>query len=627
MGWQAWYTLGVVTLIFAFLIFTKLGADVVLIGGVALLMVVGVITPDQALGGLANEGMVTVGVMYIVGAGLRQTGGVDWIAQKLFGRPQSTRGAITRMMGPTMVLSAFMNNTPLVAMLIPAVNDWAKQRRVSPSKLMIPLSFAAMLGGVCTLIGTSTNLVVNGLVKKEAQKDFDAYLKQNLKSDLSETEKEEKTAELRQEFEKESGLPIAGLGMFEITKIGVPVAIVGAAFIILTAPFLLPDRKPALSQLGDPREYSAEMLVAPDSPLVGKTIEEAGLRHLPGVFLAEIDREGNVLPAVSPEEKLEANDRLVFVGIVESVVELQKMRGLLPAGDQVFKLTGPRSRRCLIEAVVSHTCPAVGKTIRDTRFRSTYNAVVIAVSRNGARLKQKIGDIELHAGDTLLLESHRGFVEQHKNNRDFLLVSELEGASPPLHERSLVAVGILMTMVTVVTIGWMSMLMASMLAAGMVIFTRCCSISAARKSVDWEVLLSIAASFAIGEALQSSGAAKVIAQTFIDMAQGDSWLALAAIYFVSVIATELLSNNSAAALMFPLGIATAKNLNVDAMPFVIAIMVAASSSFATPIGYQTNLMVQGPGGYRFSDFMRIGVPLDLVVMAVVLGLSRIFWTF
>lgn len=590
----AGFTVALVILLFGLMAFTRINPDIILIGGVALLLLVGILDPRQALSGLANEGMVTVGVLFIVGAGVRQTGGIDWIAQRLFGRPKSAAGAIARLMLPTATLSAFMNNTPLVAMLIPAVSDWAKQHRISPSKLMIPLSYAAILGGTCTLIGTSTNLVVDGMLIKELAA---GRLKGN------------------------------PLGMFDITWVGLPAALVGCAFIVICSPWLLPDRKAAISTQDDPREYTVEMMVEPESPLVNKTIEEAGLRHLPGVFLAEIDREGQVLPAVSPEERLRGNDRLVFVGIVESVVDLQRIRGLMPATDQVFKLTSPRATRCLIEAVVSNTSPLKGKTIRGSRFRTAYNAVVVAVARNGERLHQKIGDIVVQAGDTLLLEASPSFVDQQRNSRDFFLVSRLEDSAPPRHEKAAIAVGILLAMVLAVSFGWMTMLKAGMLAAGLMLMTRCCSVTLARKSVDWEVLLAIAASFGIGEALQSTKADAWIAHSFIGLAQGDPWLSLAVVYGVTLVVTELITNNAAAALMFPLAISTAKTLDVNYMPFVVVVMMAASAGFATPIGYQTNLMVYGPGGYRFSDYVKIGVPLDLLIWAVTVILAPMIWKF
>ncbi|HEV7222323.1 MAG TPA: SLC13 family permease [Pirellulales bacterium] len=613
---DAWFTLGVLALIFGMLIWSRVAPDVVLIGGVALLLIKGILSPREALAGLANEGMATVGVLFVVGAGVRQTGGIDWIAQRLLGRPKSTTGAIARLMLPTAGLSAVMNNTPLVAMLIPVVSDWAKQQRVAASKLMIPLSYAAILGGTCTLIGTSTNLVVDGQLKDEAKRQIAAAV-QGGATEIA----------ARQQFEQRTGLTADGLGMFDITWVGLPSTLIGCAFIVLLARWLLPDRRPAISNLDDPRSYTIEMLVEPDSPLVNKSIEEAGLRHLPGVYLAEVDRDGFVLPAVAPEERLRGNDRLVFVGVVESVIDLQKIRGLVPATDQVFKLTAPRATRCLIEAVVSNSCPVAGKTIRDGRFRSIYNAAVIAVARNGERIHKKIGDIVLRPGDTLLLEAHPSFADQQRNSRDFFLVSRLEDSQPPRHDRALLALAILVGMVLAVALTQIGMFTAAMVAAGLMLLSRCCTVSLARRSVDWEVLLAIAASFGISTALEKTGAARLVADNLIGLAAGNPWATLAMVYLVTLIATELITNNAAAALMFPLAIATAGHLEVNAMPFVISVMMAASAGFATPIGYQTNLMVYGPGGYRFSDYVRIGVPLDLLIGAVTVLLAPLVWKF
>ncbi|HVA49453.1 MAG TPA: SLC13 family permease [Pirellulales bacterium] len=603
-------------LVFGLLIWSRLPPDFVLVGGVALLVLTGILDAREALAGLANEAMVTVGILYVVGAGVRQTGGVDWIAQRLFGKPKSTFNAIVRLMFPAAGLSAFMNNTPLVAMLIPAVTDWAKMHRIATSKLMIPLSYAAILGGTCTLIGTSTNLVVDGQVKEEAKRRIAADVKAGMPE-----------AKAREKFERETRLPADGLAMFDITWVGLPAAVLGCGFMAVAAWWLLPDRKPAMSNLEDPRSYTVEMLVEPDSPLVGKAIEEAGLRHLPGAYLVEIDREGFILPAVSPDERLRGNDRLVFVGVVDSVLDLQKIRGLVPATDQVFKLSAPRSSRCLIEAVVSNSCPLVGKTIRDGRFRSIYNAAVIAVARNGERINKKIGDIVLAPGDTLLLEAHPAFADQQRNNRDFFLVSRLEDSQPPRHERALVAAGILIGMVLLASLTSLGMFKASLLAGGLMLATRCCSVSLARRSIDWEVLLAIAASFAIGAALEKTKAAEMIAHQMIGLAQGNAWASLAIVYLATLLATELITNNAAAALMFPMAVKTAEGLQVNWMPFVIVVMMAASAGFATPIGYQTNLMVYGPGGYRFSDYLKVGVPLDLLIGVITVLLAPFLWPF
>jgi di/tricarboxylate transporter len=575
-------------MVFWLLAFTHLGPDLVLLAALGLLLVTGVLTTGEALGGFANEGMITVGILFVVGAGVRDTGAVNWIAERLFGRPRTTVGAVTRIIGPTTVLSAFMNNTPLVAMLIPAVNEWAAKFRIPPSKLMIPLSYAAILGGTCTLIGTSTNLVVNGLMTSQAN--------------------------------------LPALGMFEITWVGLPATILGCAYLVGAAAWLLPDRRPAMSQLSDPKEYTVEMMVEEGSPLAGKTIEQAGLRHLAGVYLAEIDRNGSILPAVSPQEKLHGGDRLVFVGVVDSVVELQKIRGLIPATNQVFKLTEPRTERCLIEAVVSATCPLVGKTIRAGRFRSVYGAAVVAVARGGERVRSKIGDIELEPGDTLLLEAHPSFYERQRISRDFFLVSQLENSTPVRHDRAILSILILLSMVVAVSMG-LSMLKGAALAAALMIVFGCLSATSARRSIDWSVLLAIAASFGLGKALEVTKAADGITTALVDSTAGNPWVALAMVYVVTVIATELITNNAAAALMFPFAISTANNLQVNYMPFVISVMMAASAGFATPIGYQTNLMVLGPGGYRFNDYVKVGVPLDILVGLVTVAIAPLVWPF
>jgi di/tricarboxylate transporter len=344
---------------------------VVLVGAVTVLVIVDIVVPGaeilstkDALEGMANQGMLTVAIMYVVVRGLSETGGVGWIGQRVLGRPKTLVGAQLRMLLPVTGMSAFLNNTPLVAMFIPVISDWCKRQGISPSKLMMPLSYAAILGGTCTLIGTSTNLVVAGLWADHF------------------TDR-------------------ASIGFFEITRIGVPCAIVGLVYLMLAGRLMIPDRKPVLDVGQDPRAYTVEMEVEAGSGLVGTTIEQAGLRHLPGLYLAEIERGGQVLPAVGPDEKLFAEDRLVFVGVVDSIVELQKIRGLRPATNQVVKLNAPRPQRCMIEAVVSNTSPLVGQSVREGRFRTVYNAVVIAVARNGERItNRKIGDIVLKAGDT-----------------------------------------------------------------------------------------------------------------------------------------------------------------------------------------------------------------------------------
>lgn len=580
LGYEAWVTLGVVGLVLGMLVFTNVGADIVLVGGVTILVMTRVLDTTSAFAGMANEGMLTVGVLYVVACGLDATGATGWMVQRFLRRPKSVPDAIGRLMAPVGFISAWLNNTPVVAMFLPAVNDWARQNRISVSKLMIPLSYASILGGCCTLIGTSTNLVVHGLLLSSR--------------------------------DPATGEPLRGLGMFDFAWVGLPCAVIGTAFIIATQRWLLPERRRVIDETADPREYTVEMRVDPAGPLVGKTIEEAGLRHLPETFVAEINRGDAVIPAVSPHERLQAGDQLVFVGIVDSVVDLQKIRGLLPATDQVFKLGVSRPERCLVEAVVSERCPIIGQTIRDGRFRTVYNAVVIAVARSGERIRAKIGDIVLKPGDTLLLEAHPSLIEQQRNSKHFYLVSKVENFAPVRHERVLLALAIMLSMVLAVSLELLSMLEAGMLAAGAMLISRCCTGQMARRSVDWNVLIAIAASLAIGRAIETSGLATVLATQVIGLASGNAWMSLVVIYGVSLLLTELVTNNAAAVLVFPIALQTAQGLGVDYTPFMMAIALSASLGFATPMGYQTHLMVYGPGGYRFMDFFKAGVALDVV---------------
>jgi len=588
LGWEAWFSVAVVLGVLALLIATRIAPDLLLLAALGLLMATGILRPADALSGFSNEGVMTVAVLFIVAAALRETGGMALVVNRLLGLPKTVLAAQVRMMLPIATMSAFMNNTPLVAMMLPVIDDWTKKGRLAASKLMIPLSYAAVLGGTCSLIGTSTNLVVDGLLRS-------------------------------------SGRP--GMGMFEVAWVGLPSAAIGLVYILVFGRWLLPDRKPAISTLDDPREYTVEMMVPEGSALVGKSIEEAGLRNLPHTFLIEIERDGRIFPAVAPHERLLADDRLVFAGVVEAVVDLQKIRGLAPATNQVFKLDAPRARRTLIEAVVSPSCPMIGKTIRDGQFRSVYDAVVIAVARHGERLRKKIGDIVLQSGDTLLLEALPAFVKHQRNSRDFFLVSRVEGSTPPRHEKAWLAITLLVGMVVLNTLEVLPILVAASIAAGLMVASRCISWTSARRAVDIPVVLVIAAAFGVGKSLEVTGAAEVIAKSLIALGGSDPWVVLFVVYGVTMLFTEMITNNAAAALVFPIALEAAEQLGVDFRPFALAITMAASASFSTPIGYQTNLMVMGPGGYRFTDYIRIGLPLNLLMWLVASSIIPWVWSF
>ncbi|VFM97814.1 MAG: Di- and tricarboxylate transporter [Candidatus Kentron sp. G] len=588
MTLEAWIAVAIVGAVFALLALGRHPPYLILLGGLTVVLVSGIIEPTAVFVGFANTGLITVGILFVVAAGLRQTGALAYLVQRALGRPRSATQAQMRLVPPVVVGSAFLNNTPVVAMLMPVVMDWCKATRIPASRLLLPLSYTAILGGLCTMIGTSTNMVVNGLLIAE-------------------------------------GKP--GLGLFDITWVGLPCAIVGTVYLLLAARKLLPARKTDLGLPKNPREYAVEMTVAPSGPIVGKSIEAAGLRHLPSLYLMEVYRRGRVLATVSPTERLEAGDQLVFVGVIDSIMDLQRIPGLLPATYQLFKLESHRANRCFSEAVVSQTCPLIGQTIRDGRFRNKYSAVVIAVSRNGERIPGRIGDIKLHAGDALLLEAHPSFVEQQRNSKDFYLVSRCDDTGPPTNAQAQISLSILIAMVVLVTTGLLSMLQAAFAAAAAMLLTRCCSEETARGSIDWPLLLSIGAAFGLGRALENTGAAMVIGHTLLELAGTNPLLALIVVYGVTTMLSELVTNNAAAIVVFPIAMATAAQLGVDYMPFAIAVMIAASASFATPLGYQTNLMVYGPGGYRLSDFLKMGAPMSLLMWVTTCLLTPLIWPF
>ena len=602
MGWEAGVTLAVLAGTLVVLARNLAGPDAALGGSAALLMALHVFSPRfpapaAVAAGFGNEGLLTIAALFIVACGLTETGTVSVVTRHVLGHPRSVAGAQLRLMTSVAAFSAFLSNTAVVATYLPVVREWSQRTRHSVSKLYLPLSYAAVLGGTCTLVGTTTTLLVHGLMLETRASD--------------------------------PSVPV--MGLFTIGAIGLPITLVGIAYVVATSRWLLPERREAHATFANPREYAIEMKVRPGSPIVGRTIEQAGLRHLPGAYLASIERHGEARVAVGRSEMLQGDDRLVFVGAVDSVVDLRAMPGLEPATDQVFKLNGHRHDRCLVEAVVSNTCPAAGQSVRDSRFRSRYDAAVIAIHRNGERLALKIGDVVLQPGDTLLLETHPNFLRHHRNSRDFFLTSPVENSHPRRHERAWMALAVLGALVAGTASGpWtgLSVFSAATIAAGLMLLTRCCSVEQARRSVDWSLLVTIGSALALGRAIETTGLASAVAHGVLTSLDGAGPFAvLAAVYGATLLCTELVTNNAAAALMFPISHAAAVAAGASFMPFALAVALAASLGFATPIGYQTHLMVYGPGGYRFSDFVRNGLPLDLLLMAVSVTLLPLVFPF
>ncbi len=595
LGADAYLAMSVVGMCFAALIITRFAADLILVAGLLVLLVFGVLDPEEAFSGFSNQGTLTVAFLFVVARGLAKTGAADWVASAVLGRSKSLPVAQARLMAPVAAMSSVVNNTPVVAMMIPAVMSWAKRYQFPVSQLLMPLSYAAIIGGACTLIGTSTNLVVDGLLK-----DFLGQQEMN---------------------------GAEGLGIFDLALVGVPCVLVVLLYVLLFSRFLLPKGKNGdQTQFGDTRQYTVEMLVDNGSALAGKTIEEADLRSLPGVFLVEIERQGHLITAVGPQQILRAGDRLVFAGNVESIVDLQNMRGLRPADDQIFKINSERSDRNLVEVVISNSFPKLGTTVKEGKFRSTYGAAIIAVAREGQRIRGRIGDIVLKPGDTLLIEAGRSFERQQRYVKDFLMVRAID-YTPVSHERMGIAVTIFTAMIIAAATNLLSMLEASLLAAGLMVVSNCIRADEARNSLDWQILIVIGASIGLGMALEKTGAAASLAHGMLGIVSDSPGLILAALFFITAGLSAMVSNVAAAVIMFPIAAALSVELGLDVRPFAVTLMIAASASFATPIGYQTNLMVYGPGKYRFIDFIKMGAPLTILVGITTVLLVPIFWSY
>jgi len=585
MDYDSLVTLVVLALTLAALAREVFPPPATVLGAVVALLVLGVITPQQAFSGFSNPAPITVAALYVLARAVEKTGALQPLVSATLGREGGGRGALLRLVVPTAAVSSFLNNTPIVAMLMPQVADWAERRGQSRSRYLMPLSFAAILGGVVTTVGTSTNLVISGLLEASGE---------------------------------------APLGVFEITAVGLPVALVGLAALALLSPILVPERRPVRRELDEEfREFVVNMLVQPRGPVDGRTVAEAGLRHLQGVFLVEIERDGDLISPVPPTTVLHGDDRLTFVGKADLVVDLQATRGLALA-ERAHTGGLDTARHTFFEAVVGEVSPLVGRTLREVSFRGRYQAAVVAIHRAGHRVKAKLGEVQLRVGDTLMILADPDFRDRYRDRNDFLLVSRLGGAPPITTGRAWVVFAVAAGIVGGAAVGLLPILHLSLLGAGTLVLTGVLTPSEARRSVDMNVIVVIASAFGLGAALASSGLATTMAGGLIGALGGFGPTGvLLGLVLATVALTSVVTNNAAAVLMFTIAVSAAGALGLEARPFAIAVAVAASVAFLTPIAYQTNLMVYGPGGYRFTDYLRLGGVLTLLVVATILAAVRL----
>lgn len=586
VNFPLYYTAFIIILTIVIIFRGWLQTEITFFGALILLILGKVITVDEAFAGFSNQGVLTIGLLFVIAGALHNTGALDSLHILFFGKSGSSNhisSQIFRLTLPTAIISAFTNNTPLVAMMIPAVRSWTDKKGLAPSKFLIPISYAAILGGMCTLIGTSTTLVVHGLLIQNGQ---------------------------------------PGLSFFEISTVGVPVALAGLLFLWIFGNRLLPDRKEPLVELGEKtREFVIELKVTPEYKHIGQTIEAAGLRHLKGLFLFQIERNGDVIAPAGPKEKILEGDRLFFTGLPKTILELQRTPGLQVIKDSSFDLKHYDSEEIhTFEAVVSPSSPLVGRNVRESNFRSKYGAVIVALHRNGERIRKKIGDIVLKPGDTLLLLADNQFLKRWYHSNDFYLISSSEVVPSKPHWQMAYSVAVFVGMVVLAATGALPLIVAAGAAAILLVLVRCISPSQIRTIVDWKVLVIIASAFGLAAAVQSSGLANVLADGLLSLKGSFGVIGVVAgLYVLTSVTNLVISSNATAALMFPLAISIATAMHLDSRLLAIVVAISAAASFATPISYQTNLMVYGPGGYKFKDYLKIGIPLQILTGLVAIG--------
>ena len=566
----------------------RLRIDLVALCVLAVLGLTGLVTPEEAISGFANEATVTVLAMLILAGGLTRTGATAALG-RLIGRVVGA-SQWQVLLGLTVsgaVLSAFVNNTAVVAVLLPLAVKLGQDRGIPPSQLLIPLSFACMAGGTVTLIGTSTNLLVSALATRQDQ---------------------------------------PAISMFELSPVGLIFAGVTVAYLLVAGRWLLPGRVARqYTERYRLRDYLTELVVGLNSNLVGRRLSEVDLEKDYGVEVLGVIRDGARIGRARDVE-IAPGDVLLVRGTVQPLLEVKELPGLslkpeVMLGDE--DLTSEDV--VLAEAVLSPTSRLRGRTPRSVFFRQRFNLTILAIQRQGRSLATRLADTPLHVGDTLLLQGRRSHLEELAQDSGFIVLGEVD-APPPRRRRMWVAVAVMAAVVGLAGVGLVPIVLASVTGVAGMVLLGCLTMEEAYESVEWSVIFLLAGVIPLGIAMERTGAARLVAETTL---AGVGWLGpvavLSAFYLLTSLLTELMSNNATAILLTPIAIAIAAQLDVDPRPFVMAVAFAASASFMTPLGYQTNALVYGPGGYRYADYLRVGAPLNLVLWGLATLLLPVFW--
>ena len=562
----------------------KLRADLVFLGAISILFVTGVLTAKEAFSGFSSTSVVIIGVLFVVVAGLTYTGVLQWIVKHLLGQPSSYSKAVVRLMLPVATLSSFLSNTTVVALFVGIVKMWSKKLNVSPSKLLIPLSYASGMGGVCTLIGTPPNLIISGL------------------------------------YAEKTGV---AMNVLATTIPGLFCLFIGMLSIIAMRK-LLPYRQAPESAFESTSEYTVELLVPSDNPHVGETVEEAGLMNVRGGNLIEVIHFDEMVSPALSDELVMGGDRLIYSGQIDEILDLKESHGLVNADHMVFTMSEVDKNRQLRTAYVNFGSSLINKKMSGTSFEKDNNMILVAVARRGKRINEPPREVLLQAGDTLLLEcpphlniqASGSFSQVHFFDSDQV---------PNIGKKTLISTTIMIAMVTLSALNIIPLLQCAFLAAIAMLIFKCCNVDQAMKSINWEILMVFAGSVVLGVAIQKTGIAERLAFGILDVCGTNPIVVMTAICLVGTFITEFISNTAAGAMFFPIMYEAAEKLGYEPYPFLIALMVSVSSSFATPIGSPTHMLVYGPGGYRFSDFMRIGLLMNFIILAANIFIVNIIY--
>ena len=581
---HAWITIVTVLGMFTILLFTKWRSDIVFLGAIGVLFVTGVLDAKTAFSGFGNTSVVTVGVLFVVVAGLMHTGVLQCIVRFLLGTPDNYRKAVVRLMLPVAVLSSFLSNTTVVSLFVNIVKMWAKKLNVSPSKLLIPLSYASGMGGVCTLIGTPPNLIISGLY-------------------------EAKTDE--------------AMNILSTTIPGLFCLAVGVLSVIAMRR-LLPDRKAPENAFESASEYTVELQVPSDNPNIGKTLGEAGLYHVKGGSLIEMHHFDDTPMPITENEPVMGGDHLVYAGQIDELAELAYTHKLVSSDHHVFFYNELDNYSKLRTAYVTFTSSLIGTTIGGSTFEKDNNMVLAAVARSGERINEAPRKVVLKAGDTLLFVCPRNINLKTSTLQEDLHFFDSD-AVPNIGYGTIISTIIMIAMVAVSALGILPLLQCAFLAAAAMLICRCCNMEQAMRAINWEILMVFAGSAVLGIAIQETGIAERLANGILDICGTNPIVVMTAICFVGTFVTEFISNTAAGAMFFPIMYQAAEKLGYEPFPFLIALMISVSSSFATPIGSPTHMLVYGPGGYRFSDFLRIGLLMNIIILAANIFIVNIIY--